>query len=149
MTAFVEPVHLTGDRWVSLEPLTSAHAPEIVAASSMAGSSRRNAATISRNSVVLPRTPSTKIMPPKLKMLNGPVVRWTPKTSRNDLSMRLMSPTLGLSRRIQAIEESIPGMAMGRSIITHAQLRPGMSVRSSSQANSVAIARLTIETATA
>ena len=32
MTAFVEPVHLTGDRWVSLEPLTSAHAPEIVAA---------------------------------------------------------------------------------------------------------------------
>ena len=32
MTAFVEPVHLAGDRWVSLEPLTSAHAPEIVAA---------------------------------------------------------------------------------------------------------------------
>ena len=32
MTAFVEPVHLTGDRWVSLEPLTPAHAPEIVAA---------------------------------------------------------------------------------------------------------------------
>ena len=32
MTAFVEPVHLTGDRWVRLEPLTPAHAPEIVAA---------------------------------------------------------------------------------------------------------------------
>jgi len=33
MTAFVEPVRLTGDRWVSLEPLTPAHAQEIVAAS--------------------------------------------------------------------------------------------------------------------
>lgn len=32
MTAFVEPVHLTGDRWVRLEPLTPEHAPEIVAA---------------------------------------------------------------------------------------------------------------------
>lgn len=32
MTAFVEPVRLAGDRWVSLEPLTPAHAPEIVAA---------------------------------------------------------------------------------------------------------------------
>jgi len=33
MTGFVEPVRLTGDRWVSLEPLTPAHAPEIAAAS--------------------------------------------------------------------------------------------------------------------
>jgi RimJ/RimL family protein N-acetyltransferase len=32
MTSFVEPVHLTGHGWVRLEPLTPAHAPEIVAA---------------------------------------------------------------------------------------------------------------------
>lgn len=32
MTGFVEPVVLTGDRWVSLEPLTQAHAPEIAEA---------------------------------------------------------------------------------------------------------------------
>ncbi|MEV3902587.1 GNAT family protein [Mycobacterium sp. NPDC050551] len=29
MTGFVEPVRLTGRRWVSLEPLTAAHIPEI------------------------------------------------------------------------------------------------------------------------
>ncbi|BBZ30280.1 GCN5 family N-acetyltransferase [Mycolicibacterium madagascariense] len=33
MTGFVAPVELTGERWVSLEPLTRAHLPEIVAAS--------------------------------------------------------------------------------------------------------------------
>jgi N-acetyltransferase len=32
MTGFVEPVALTGPRWVSLEPLSSAHTPEIAAA---------------------------------------------------------------------------------------------------------------------
>ncbi|MEU0494809.1 GNAT family N-acetyltransferase [Mycobacterium sp. NPDC006124] len=32
MTGFVEPVVLTGDRWVRLEPLTQAHAPEIAEA---------------------------------------------------------------------------------------------------------------------
>jgi RimJ/RimL family protein N-acetyltransferase len=32
VTGFVEPVRLNGDSWVSLEPLTPAHAPEIVAA---------------------------------------------------------------------------------------------------------------------
>lgn len=32
MTGFVEPVVLTGERWVSLEPLTPAHAPEIAVA---------------------------------------------------------------------------------------------------------------------
>jgi RimJ/RimL family protein N-acetyltransferase len=33
MTGFVEPVVLTGRRWVSLEPLTAAHVPEIATAS--------------------------------------------------------------------------------------------------------------------
>ena len=33
MSGFVEPVVLTGERWVSLEPLTSAHTAEIAAAS--------------------------------------------------------------------------------------------------------------------
>jgi RimJ/RimL family protein N-acetyltransferase len=32
MTGFVEPVVLTGERWVSLEPLTPDHGPEIAAA---------------------------------------------------------------------------------------------------------------------
>lgn len=32
MTGFVEPVVLTGDRWVTLEPLTRKHIPEIDAA---------------------------------------------------------------------------------------------------------------------
>lgn len=32
MTGFIEPVELTGERWVGLEPLTRAHVPEIVAA---------------------------------------------------------------------------------------------------------------------
>jgi N-acetyltransferase len=32
MTGFVEPVVLTGHQWVSLEPLTAAHIPEIAAA---------------------------------------------------------------------------------------------------------------------
>jgi RimJ/RimL family protein N-acetyltransferase len=31
MTGFVEPVKLTGDRWVTLEPLTPEHIPEIAA----------------------------------------------------------------------------------------------------------------------
>lgn len=33
MTGFVEPVVLTGEQWVRLEPLTAAHAPEIIEAS--------------------------------------------------------------------------------------------------------------------
>ena len=33
MSGFVEPVTLTGERWVSLEPLTRDHVPEIAAAS--------------------------------------------------------------------------------------------------------------------
>lgn len=33
MTGFVEPVTLTGPQWVTLEPLTPDHAPEILAAS--------------------------------------------------------------------------------------------------------------------
>jgi RimJ/RimL family protein N-acetyltransferase len=33
MTGFIAPVELVGDRWVSLEPLSPAHAPEIAAAS--------------------------------------------------------------------------------------------------------------------
>ena len=33
MSGFVEPVTLTGPQWVTLEPLTEAHVPEIVAAS--------------------------------------------------------------------------------------------------------------------
>jgi len=33
MSGFVEPVTLTGQRWVSLEPLTQGHVPEIAAAS--------------------------------------------------------------------------------------------------------------------
>ena len=32
MSGFVEPVDLTGDRWVTLEPLTPEHIPEIAAA---------------------------------------------------------------------------------------------------------------------
>lgn len=32
MSGFVEPVTLTGDRWVKLEPLSSEHVPEIKAA---------------------------------------------------------------------------------------------------------------------
>ena len=36
MTGFIEPVELTGERWVGLEPLTRAHVPEIVAASATA-----------------------------------------------------------------------------------------------------------------
>ncbi|MCW2520087.1 MAG: acetyltransferase, ribosomal protein N-acetylase, partial [Mycobacterium sp.] len=32
MTGFIEPVALTGQQWVSLEPLTADHAPEIAAA---------------------------------------------------------------------------------------------------------------------
>jgi RimJ/RimL family protein N-acetyltransferase len=32
MTGFVEPVILTGEQWVSLEPLTADHVPEIAAA---------------------------------------------------------------------------------------------------------------------
>lgn len=32
MSGFVEPVDLTGDRWVTLEPLTREHLPEIAAA---------------------------------------------------------------------------------------------------------------------
>ena len=33
MSGFVEPVTLTGERWVSLEPLAREHVPEIAAAS--------------------------------------------------------------------------------------------------------------------
>ena len=33
MSGFVEPVTLTGERWVSLEPLSREHVPEIAAAS--------------------------------------------------------------------------------------------------------------------
>ena len=33
MTGFVEPVTLSGERWVSLEPLAHKHVPEISAAS--------------------------------------------------------------------------------------------------------------------
>ena len=33
VTGFVEPVVLTGEQWVTLEPLTAAHAPEILEAS--------------------------------------------------------------------------------------------------------------------
>ncbi len=32
MSGFVEPVRLTGERWVTLEPLSREHLPEIVAA---------------------------------------------------------------------------------------------------------------------
>ena len=32
MSGFVEPVQLSGDRWVTLEPLTREHLPEIEAA---------------------------------------------------------------------------------------------------------------------
>ena len=32
MSGFVEPVSLTGDRWVALEPLSREHIPEITAA---------------------------------------------------------------------------------------------------------------------
>ena len=32
MSRFVEPVTLTGPHWVSLEPLTESHVPEIAAA---------------------------------------------------------------------------------------------------------------------
>ncbi len=32
MSGFVEPVTLTGDRWVALEPLSREHIPEITAA---------------------------------------------------------------------------------------------------------------------
>ena len=31
VSGFVEPVRLTGDRWVTLEPLTREHIPEIAA----------------------------------------------------------------------------------------------------------------------
>ena len=34
MSGFVEPVTLTGRRWVSLEPLTPGHVGEVAAASS-------------------------------------------------------------------------------------------------------------------
>jgi hypothetical protein len=33
MSGFVEPVSLTGQRWVALEPLTREHIPEITSAS--------------------------------------------------------------------------------------------------------------------
>ena len=51
-------------------------------------------------------------------------------------------PVFGLRRRIQAMERNMPGIAKGMSIIVHAQFFPGMSVRSTSQAKTVASVRL-------
>ena len=67
----------------------------------------------------------------------------------NSLRYTLTTPLRGLRSRIQAIGRSIPGIASGSSIIVHAQLRPGMSVRSTSQAKMVDNTRLMALTTTA
>ena len=53
------------------------------------------------------------------------------------------APILGERSKVQPSANSTPGMAMGIRIRDQARLRPGMSVRSISQANSTARARVT------
>ena len=89
---------------------------------------------------------STKIIPGKVKILNGPVSGLAPNssiTSRIDVD----DAAARAEERIHAIERKIRASPAAADIMVHAQFAPGISVRSTSQAKTVANVRLIALTA--
>jgi len=75
-------------------------------------------------------------------MFSGPSTNSMPSAASALLSMILKTPVLGASKSVHPRAKSTPGIAIGMRIRVQAKLRSGISVRSMSQAKSIASTRV-------
>ncbi|GFG51493.1 hypothetical protein MAGR_29340 [Mycolicibacterium agri] len=115
---------------VTLRATTRGGAPLAPAASSSETSRARNAAVSSRNVTGTSPSPSTRIMPGSVEMLNGP----SPLRPKMLRIHTFSTPLLGFRSNVHAIAEMNPGVPMPAMIITNANPWAGKLVRSTSQA---------------
>ena len=125
---------------VTRRKVVMGEAPDAALASSSDGFMDLSAAVSSRNVNGTKAAPWARMSPGMDIILSGPEVELSPKRA---LTAKFTQPVLGLNMNIQAMARITVGISTGNRIRVKKKLRPGISVRSISQARVKAIENAT------